>query len=133
MESQLICLDTSVLIEYFRKTKKSNSFLYKLTEQYALFAVSIITQYEIYVGSNEDQDLFWNQFFESITVLPFDAKANEQAIRIYRDLKQKSKLIEIPDLLIGATAKAHSLTLATLNERHFSRIEGLELISINQI
>jgi tRNA(fMet)-specific endonuclease VapC len=48
-------------------------------------------------------------------------------------LKQKSKLIEIPDLFIGATAKAHSLKLATLNERHFSRIEGLELISINQI
>jgi tRNA(fMet)-specific endonuclease VapC len=133
MESKLICLDTSVLIDYFRKTKKSNSFLYKLTEQYSLFAVSIITQYEIYVGSNDDQDSFWDQFFESITVLPFDAKANEQAIRIYRELKQKSKLIEIPDLLIGATAKAHSLKLATLNERHFSRIEGLELISINQI
>jgi tRNA(fMet)-specific endonuclease VapC len=133
MESKLICLDTSVLIDYFRKTKKSNSFLYKLTEQYSLFAVSIITQYEIYVGSNDDQDSFWDQFFESITVLPFDAKANEQAIRIYRELKQKSKLIEIPDLLIGATAKAHSLKLATLNERHFSRIEGLELISIDQI
>jgi tRNA(fMet)-specific endonuclease VapC len=99
MESKLICLDTSVLIDYFRKTKKSNSFLYKLTEQYSLFAVSIITQYEIYVGSNDDQDSFWDQFFESITVLPFDAKANEQAIRIYRELKQKSKLIEIPDLL----------------------------------
>jgi len=133
VESKLICLDTSVLIDYFRKTKKSNSFLYKLTEQYSLFAVSIITQYEIYLGSNEDQDSFWDQFFESITVLPFDAKANKQAIRIYRELKQKSKLIEIPDLLIGATAKAHSLKLATLNERHFSRIEGLELILINQI
>lgn len=89
MESKLICLDTSVLIDYFRKTKKSNSFLYELTEQYALFAVSIITQYEIYVGSNDDQDSFWGQFFESISVLPFDAKANEQAIRIYRELKMK--------------------------------------------
>lgn len=129
----MICLDTSVLIDYFRKTKKSNAFLYKLTGRYALFAVSIITQYEIYVGSNEEQDPFWDQFFKNITVLPFDAKSSEQAIRIHRELKQQRKLIEIPDILIGATARAHSLKMATLNEKHFSRIEGLELISRDQI
>ena len=124
---------TSVLIDYFRKTKKSNSFLYKLTEHYSLFAVSIITQYDIYVGSNEDQDSFWDHFFDSITVLPFDAKANEEAIKIYRELKKQNKLIEIPDLLIGATSVANSLKIATLNDKHFSRIEGLELISKDQI
>jgi len=133
MENELICLDTTVLIDYFRKTKKSNSFLYKLTEQYSLFAISIITKYEVYIGSNDEQDKFWDQFFENITVLPFDSKVSYEAVRIYRDLKKQNKLIDIPDLLIGATAKAHSLKLANINEKHFSRIEGLELILADQV
>jgi predicted nucleic acid-binding protein len=115
------------------KQRSPNSFLYHLTQHHSLFTVSIITLYEIYVGSNEEQDLFWDHFFESITVLPFDTKVNEQAVRIYRELKENRKLIEIPDLLIGATAMAHSLKLATLNKKHFSRIKGLELISKDQI
>jgi predicted nucleic acid-binding protein len=30
MANELICLDTSVLIDYFRKTNKENSFLFEL-------------------------------------------------------------------------------------------------------
>lgn len=39
MESELICLDTSVLIDYFRKTNKKNSFLAELTQKYSHFSV----------------------------------------------------------------------------------------------
>ena len=60
MENELVCLDTSLLIDYFRKTNKANSHLFKLTQNYSHFAVSVITQYEIYVGSNIEQDLFWD-------------------------------------------------------------------------
>ena len=52
MENQVICLDTSVLIDYFRKVIKSKSFFYELTNEFDLFAVSAITEYEIYYGSN---------------------------------------------------------------------------------
>ena len=52
----------------------------------------------------------------------------QQAARIYKDLKQKGLLIEAEDLLIGATALQHRLTLATNNRRHFERIEGLLLL-----
>ena len=34
------------------------------------------------------------------------------------------------DLLIGATALQHDLTLMTNNRRHFDRIEGLRLESV---
>lgn len=128
MENELICLDSTVLIEYFRKTKKEKSFLYQITQRYSLLSVSIITQYEIYIGSNPEQDTFWGQFFRDIVILPFDVKENEEAVNIFRKLKAQNKLIDIPDLLIGATALTHSLKLATINKEHFSRIEGLDLI-----
>lgn len=38
----------------------------------------------------------------------------------------KSQMIDIPDLLIAATAIHHDLRLATHNTRHFKRIEELK-------
>jgi tRNA(fMet)-specific endonuclease VapC len=53
-------------------------------------------------------------------------------VEIHKELKKSRNLIDIPDLFIGATARANQLMLATLNEKHFSRIHGLELISKNE-
>jgi tRNA(fMet)-specific endonuclease VapC len=127
-KNYIVCLDTSVLIDYYRKKDKSKSLFYKLTKGYSLFAVSSITEYEIYSGSNPEQDKFWDDFFKLVLVLPFDSEVNKIAVKLSRTLKAKSKSIEIPDLFIGATALKHNLKLATLNKKHFERIENLELI-----
>jgi len=130
MENTLICLDTSVLIDYYRKKDKSKSLFFKLTEKYALFAVSAITEYELYLGNSEEQNIFWDKFFSQITVLPFDTKAARNSVSIFKQLKAKNKLIEIPDILIGGTAMRFELPLATLNRKHFDRITGLKIVDI---
>ncbi len=130
MQKEIICLDTSILIDFFRKTKKENSALYKLKQNNFVFAVSIVTEYEIYVGISEVQIKFWNKFFEEVTVLGFDKSANEEAIKIHNQLKRKSKLIELPDIFIAATAVSNSMKLATLNTKHFDRIDNLKLVGI---
>jgi len=63
-----------------------------------------------------------------VLILPFDSQANAEAIKIFKELKRNRNLIDIPDLFIGATAKVHNLKLATLNEKDFVRISGLELL-----
>ncbi|MEI6143719.1 MAG: type II toxin-antitoxin system VapC family toxin [Mariniphaga sp.] len=128
MEKQVICLDTSVLIDYFRRVNKSKSFFYELSHEYELFGVSAVTEYEIYCGSNADQDLYWDEFFTKIISLPFDSEVNRVTIGIERDLRRKNKLIDKPDLMIAGTAMANKLKLATLNLKHFERIDGLELV-----
>ena len=42
MEAGLILLDTSVFIDYFRKTNKQNSLLFKLRKENFRFSSSII-------------------------------------------------------------------------------------------
>jgi tRNA(fMet)-specific endonuclease VapC len=133
MASEIICLDTSVLIDYFRKTKKEKSFFYELTQKYKFFAVSAITEFEIYFGSNPEQDLFWDEFFSQITLLPYDSDSNKKTIEIERELKQKRKQIEIPDLMIAGVAINHNMKLATLNSKHFERISGIQLITKSSI
>ena len=128
MENRMIGLDTSVLIEYYRKTDKSRSFLYELSQTYSNFAASVVTEFEIYIGSDTLQQSFWDTLFQTITVIPFDSLINKEAVTIQKKLKQRGMQIDIPDLFIAATAKNQLLPLATLNKKHFERIDGLELI-----
>lgn len=130
MEKELICLDTSILIDFYRKKVKEKSTFFQLTKKYTLFAVSIITQYEILIGSDSEQSEFWNSFFDRVIILPFSKIENDTAIAITKQLKATNKLIEIPDIFIGATALANNLKIATLNHKHFERIAGLTIIQI---
>lgn len=132
MAEKIILIDTSILIDFYRKKDKTKSFFYQLTNSYKLFAVSIITEYEVMIGNKAGNDNFWESFFDKVTILPFDRVANQFAIKIFRQLKTDNKLIEIPDILIGATAMANNLPIATFNQKHFERIKGLKIITQNQ-
>ncbi|GHV72524.1 PIN domain nuclease [Bacteroidia bacterium] len=129
MEDTIICLDTSVLIDYYRKKDKSATLFYRLTDRYSVFAVSAITEYELYVGTSGEQQDFWNIFFQKITVLPFDTDSAKQSITIYKQLKAKNRMIDIPDILIAGTVLKNEILFATLNRKHFERIDGLRLLN----
>jgi predicted nucleic acid-binding protein len=127
MDRKLICLDTSILIDYFRKKNKRKTFFFELTKDYE-FTVSVITKLEIFSGANDEQQEFWKQAFRRFQILPLGENEVDEATRIIKTLRSQNQIIELPDILIGATAKTHNLELATLNEKHFDRIKDLRLI-----
>ncbi len=134
MENEIICLDTPVLIDFYRKKNKENSFFFALTKKYSLFAVSVVTEYEIFVGSNTEQDFYWDDFFRMLTVLPYTSDINKLTIKIVRQLKKKGITLDVPDLYIGSTALYNNFKLATLNKKHFELINNLILITpLNKI
>ena len=51
MADKLILIDTSILIDLFRKTDKNNSALIALVRQSYNYCISAITEYEIYTGA----------------------------------------------------------------------------------
>lgn len=79
----MILRDTSVLIDLFRTRDKSKTFFYKLSIDNSDFAISSITHYEILLGSNSLQDKFWDTFFNSLTIIPFDVSCSIEAMKIY--------------------------------------------------
>ncbi len=129
MEAKLILLDTSILIDFFRKTDNRNSILFSLAKEGYNFAVSAITTYEIYCGVNAMQLEYWKSFLSKTIILPFDVNVSIVAASVYKELKKKSSLVETADLLIASTAIANGISLATLNKKHFERIEKLNLVS----
>ncbi len=128
MAHNLILADTSILIDYFRKSDKSNSVLIALFDQGYDFSISAITHYEIYSGATVQQLPFWSSLLDRTKVLPFDETVSQLAINLNSALKRKRKQIGMADLFIAATAISNNLPLSTLNKKHFDRIDGLSLI-----
>jgi predicted nucleic acid-binding protein len=62
--------------------------------------------------------------------LSFDIAVAKVAVTLNKDLKRKRNLIDIADLFIAATAIANNLPFATLNRKHFERIDGLIIIRV---
>jgi predicted nucleic acid-binding protein len=128
MADKIVLADTSILIDLFRKTDKNNAALIALVRQGYAFCISAVTEYEIYVGASLGQLDFWNNFLDKTEVLPFDKHVVKAAVYLNRELKKKRKLIDNADLFIAATAFAHNIPIATLNKKHFERIDQLVIV-----
>lgn len=130
MATQRILVDTSIIIDFLRKKKKDKSFLWKIKENSTCF-ISSITLFELISGAKNEKH------FEDIKIIsnriesiPLDDEIAEESALIYRSLKEKNQLIEFRDIFIAATAKYNDLCIATLNTKHFERIEGLTLFEL---
>lgn len=128
MADKIVLADTSILIDLFRKSEKTNSIFVQLALQGYQFQISAITEYEVYSGATAAQLPFWDDLLEKINVLPFNKDVVKQAVIINRQLKQKRKQIDLADLFIAATAITNNLPFATLNRKHFERIETLDIV-----
>lgn len=121
-------VDTSILIDYFRKKDKSQTRLFMLSQKSQNLCISSITEFEIYTGARGEQIEFWKIMLSNLVVFPFDSAAALAAVDIQNNLKILRKSIDKADLFIAATAVAHNLSFDTLNQKHFESIEDLKLL-----
>ena len=128
MADKGIMIDTTILIDYFRKTDKNNSALVKHSLKYDKIYISTVTEFEVINGASPSQLDFWNSILKGFTILDFDSKAARQAGVIVQQLKLKRKNIDKPDLFIAATAIVNNLILDTANKKHFAPIDNLRLL-----
>ena len=124
-------LDTDTVVNQLRgKTKIKENIIEKGS------AISIITFGELLYGAEkstnkENSVIIINKFISDLQIDILGL--NLDIMRIYaktkKSLETVGKRLDEFDLLIGATASFHSLTIATLNLRHFKRIPNLRIAS----
>jgi len=122
-------LDTNVCIEFFKRHAKVASKLENL-ESGSLF-ISEITLVELRIGALKSvRPDFHNgviaDLLDDLTVLPISA-ALDLFIQEKVRLSRSGTMVDNFDLLIGATAIHHDLTLVTNNTKHFQRLEGIKM------
>lgn len=91
MADKKLIVDTSLLIDYFRKTDKNNARLVTHFKNYGQLYISCITEFEVLNGAKQVHLNFWEGTLPGFTVLDFDNKAARQAAAITEQLKLKRK------------------------------------------
>jgi predicted nucleic acid-binding protein len=126
----MIWIDSSVLINHYKEKNKTNTVFYSLVEKYEQLYISVVTEYEILIGArSETQVSYWKNVFSDFFILNYISAINEVAINTSLSLIPKGLNIEFKDLIIASTALYNKMPLATLNEKHFINIPGLQLIT----
>ena len=84
MADTTLMIDTSLLIDYFRKTDKTKARLVQLSQQFEQLVISSVTEFEVYSGATPPQLPFWQEILSEVVVLPFDGKAAHVAVTFSR-------------------------------------------------
>ena len=95
-------------------------------------AISLVTYGEVYEGIYYGRDPLtservFQRFLYETDVLLLNHEIMRRFARIRGQLRRQGRIIGDPDILIGATALHHDLSLVTRNIAHFERIPGLKL------
>jgi tRNA(fMet)-specific endonuclease VapC len=129
VENKIVLLDTSILIDYFRKQDKSKTLFVSLSDTYSSFCISSITEFEIYSGSTIQQLPYWESLLQKMVILPFDSEAARVAANLQQLLKVNRITIDKADLFIASISVVSKAPLATLNKKHFQNIPGVQLVA----
>lgn len=128
---QPVPLDTDILSSILRRDPVVVARARDYLRAHQRFAFSIITRYEILRGLKArratKQQAAFDRFCAANTILSLSDAIVVRAAEIYADLYQRGELIGDADILIAATAIVEGHGLVTNNQRHFERIEGLNL------
>ncbi len=97
-----------------------------------LSMVSLAELYEGVFGAADPQarEQELQAFLADVEIVDLDSEVCRVFAEERRRLRAVRSLIGDFDLLIGATALRHNLTLLTNNRRHFERVQGLTVLSV---
>ncbi|MEA3266766.1 MAG: type II toxin-antitoxin system VapC family toxin [Candidatus Fermentibacteria bacterium] len=95
-------------------------------------SISVVTYGELVYGACKSQSVTANQakihrLAEIFPIINISSSVMETFGELKASLEQSGKIIDDMNLIIASTAITHNLVLVTNNEKHFRRIEGLEI------
>ena len=127
-----ICLDTDFLVNFLRNNKEEVEFI-KKNEIDKDLATTYVNLFELYYGaykSNEKQNNLKSisLLLSRLHILNFSNDSVKKAGEILASLEKKGKSIEFRDLFIGTIALVNNYSIKTKNIKHFSRMEGLNIL-----
>lgn len=118
-------IDSSVLVDYFRGTKKAEEYLKTLKK----IKTSRVAWMELIFGVKNKRELLWVD--KQLKALGCEViEVDEEISRIAGKLLKKyilERKIGVADSLIAATAIKLGEGLASHNRRHFESVDGLSL------
>lgn len=128
--------DTNVIIDYLRGNENIKKKIVISLSMGNILTIPSIAYYEVMRGFKESEATKrlnnFKMLLKNLQMLYLEEnnmQALNMAARIYERLRKSGKLIEDNDIYIAATAIANDAVLITDNIKHFSRVQGLNLVN----
>jgi len=119
-------LDTSCCVEILRGRPPPEAW------RGLQFRLSAVAEAELWAGvyhaGGRKERLKLEKLLSSVEIVPFERKAAEACGKVLAALARKGLRIGDFDAQIAGHALATRSSLATLNVKHFERVDGLELL-----
>lgn len=126
----IYCLDTDIIIEYFRGNEVIKNKIATLGENDSL-GLTWLTVYEFFKGicssGKYNEEDFLVRIVNASLMLEASYESSRTGGEIYASLKKSGNLLNDADILIASIVKEHGAVLITNNEYHFKRIDGLKV------
>jgi len=133
-----VVLDTSILVAAERRALRFEALLESLGDEPV--AISAVTASELLHGCHRASNAgirarrsaFVEALLDALPILPFGLAEARLHAEIWAELARRGTMIGPHDLLIAATAMARGYLVASLNQRDFARVAGLQLVAIDR-
>ena len=130
-----IIIDTSLLIAAEKRRFDFAAFCAAHAND--SMSAAAITASELWHGCERASDPrtrsirkhFADDILSQIEIIAFGESEAEHHARIWATLEKQGEMIGPHDLLIAATALSFGFSVATLNQKEFQRVPGLNLIN----
>lgn len=123
----MIVADTDVLIDFLRDSEPAAGRIAFEIERGQL-ATTAVTRFELLAGVRTDREQqLVTTLLEALATLPLDAQGADRAAEVRRNLEVEGAGIGMADSLIAGIVLHHDSILLTRNRRHFERVPGLAL------
>jgi len=129
-----VLIDTTVLVALERSGGDLGALREELRDEEV--AISALTASELLHGVHRAdgavrrgrRERFVEGLLEALPVVPFDLETARVHARLGADLHARGEPIGAHDLIVAATAITLGFRLASLDVRHFSPVEGIDLL-----
>lgn len=129
MDPTVLVLDTSVLIAFLKGREPGASAVAHAIQNYTCW-VTAVTVYELLFGvARAQKRIGEHELLDVLNVATFDENAARRAAALHDQLIRQNADIGVKDVLIAAICVERSLPLLTLNEKHFTRVPNLTVIT----
>lgn len=126
----MVCLDTSFIIDLFRKNPAAEEKLQLFLERDERITTTPITVAELYKGAysskrKRDEVRKITEVLQHLELLELSISVCERYGVTVNDLRARGLMVGDLDILIASAASVNKEILLTRNKDHFRRIPGL--------
>lgn len=129
----MVVLDTNIMVSLLKDEGETREKIRSLERSGERISTTVISAYELLKGAqissrSEENLAKVRELISSVRVLGLSVSACEQASRIYRELRQRGRMIGEFDILIAAIVRTFDEKLVS-KDVDFKAVLGLDVLN----